>query len=49
MDVYNGSLEPDGTRRRFMLGALSGVSTVHEAVAASYGLNPGAYREAVRT
>jgi hypothetical protein len=25
------------------------VSTVHEAVAASYGLNPGAYREAVRT
>ena len=49
MDVYNGSLEPDGTRRRFMLGAVAGVNTVHEAVAASYGLNPGAYREAVRT
>ena len=40
MDVYNGSLEPDGTRRRFMLGAVAGVNTVHEAVAASYGLNP---------
>ena len=24
MDVYNGSLEPDGTRRRFMLGAVAG-------------------------
>lgn len=48
LDVMNGSLEPDGTRRRFLLGAMPG-NTPHAAVAASYGVNPAAYREAVRT
>ena len=48
LDVLNGSLEPDGSRRRFFLGALDG-RTPHECVAASYGINPARYREAVRT
>jgi hypothetical protein len=49
LDVHNGSLEPDGTRRRFHLGALSGAKTPHEAVAMSYGRNPNSYGEACRT
>ena len=48
-EVMNGSLEPDGTRRRFHLGAMPG-NTPHEVSAASYGLNPNIYqKEAVRT
>lgn len=48
VDVLNGSLEPDGSRRRFILGAMPG-RTPHEVIAASYGINPKHYREAVRT
>jgi hypothetical protein len=48
VEVINGSAEPDGTRRKFYLGAMRG-RTPHEVVAASYGINPDVYREAVRT
>ncbi|WP_206659554.1 DUF6745 domain-containing protein [Hansschlegelia zhihuaiae] len=48
VEVLNGSLEPDGTRRRFILGAMPG-ETPHEAIANSYGIAPKRYREAVRT
>ena len=48
VEVVNGSLEPDGTRRKFILGAMPG-KTPHEAIAASYGVAPKHYREAVRT
>ena len=48
IEVHNGSLEPDGTRRRFHLGAMPG-DTPHECLAASYGIVPAHYREAVRT
>jgi hypothetical protein len=48
IEVINGSLEPDGSRRKFHLGAMRGDSP-HEVVAASYGINPQAYREAVRS
>jgi hypothetical protein len=49
VEVINGSLEPDGSRRKFHLGALRGSGTPHEAVAASYGIAPEYYREAVRS
>ncbi len=48
VEVDNGSLEPDGTRRRFLLGAMPG-DTPHDVIAASYGISPKLYREAVRT
>ena len=49
MHVINGSLEPDGTRREFLLGAAPDASTPGDAVAASYGRPAAKYREAVRT
>jgi hypothetical protein len=49
IEVENGSLEPDGSRRRFVLGTVMSSQTPHEAIAASYGLRPEAYCEAVRT
>ena len=53
VEVVNGSNEPDGTRRKFVLGAARRsrreATTVAEAIAASYGVNPKVYREAVRT
>jgi hypothetical protein len=48
IEVTNGSLEPDGTRRKFHLGALRG-ETPAEVIAASYGIAPKIYREAVRS
>ena len=48
IEVTNGSLEPDGSRRRFHLGAMPG-ATPAEVVAASYGIDPRRYREAVRS
>lgn len=55
VEVENGSLEPDGTRRKFVLGAarhpitnaLPG--TPHEAIAWSYGRPADQYEESVRT
>ncbi len=54
LDVTNGTIEPDGTRRRFFVGAVSDArsrrpGTPHEAVARSYGRNPKTYGEACRT
>ena len=48
IEVLNGSLEPDGSRRKFHLGAMRG-ETPAEVIAASYGIAPTHYREAVRT
>ena len=48
VEVQNGSLEPDGSRKTYVLGAMPG-NTPHECIAASYGINPARYREAVRT
>ena len=47
--VINGSLEPDGSRREFFLGADPDANTPHDAIAASYGRSAKQYREAVRT
>jgi hypothetical protein len=54
VEVVNGSDEPDGTRRKFVLGAARASdrilpATAHAAVAASYGISAKTYREAVRT
>ena len=49
LHVINGSLERDGTRREFLLGAAPEAVTPHAAVAASYGRPVVKYREAVRT
>ena len=55
IEVHNGSLEPDGTRRRFHLGAARTPSsrqppkTPAEAIANSYGIAHEHYREAVRS
>lgn len=47
--VINGSLEPDGTRREFFLGAHPDSTSPHEAVAMSYNRPTNKYKEAVRT
>jgi hypothetical protein len=55
IEVENGSLEPDGTRRKFVLGAARHPitrelpKTPHEAIAWSYGRPADQYVEAVRT
>jgi hypothetical protein len=55
VEVINGSLEPDGTRRKFHLGAARAAGsrtppkTPDAAIANSYGIAPKHYREAVRT
>jgi hypothetical protein len=55
VEVHNGSLEPDGSRRKFHLGAARDPrtrrppATPAEAIAASYGIAPDRYREAVRS
>jgi len=48
VEVVNGSLEAGGARRKFHLGAMRG-DTPQEVIAASYGINPDVYREAVRS
>ena len=48
LEVNNGSLELDGTRRKFHLGAMRG-ETAHDVTAASYGIAPQHYREAIRS
>lgn len=47
--VVNGSLEPDGTRREFLLGVQSNINNPHEAIAVSYGIPAHLYKEAIRT
>lgn len=48
VEVVNGSCERDGTRRKFHLAAMPG-DTPADAIAASYGIAPAHYQEAVRT
>ena len=53
VEVINGTQEPDGTFRKFILGCVRRdgryPETPHEAVAWSYGINPDIYNESVRT
>jgi hypothetical protein len=42
--VTNATPEPDGTRRRYFLRVPPNVRTAHEAVAWTFGLDPGEYR-----
>jgi hypothetical protein len=49
VSVTNGSLEPDGTRRKFLLGADPGSTNPKEAIASSYCRPIGKYKEAART
>ena len=47
--VINGSLDPDGTRREFILGAHPDAKTPAAAIAMSYGRPVEKYKEAIRT
>jgi hypothetical protein len=53
IEVINGTREPDGTRRKFILGCVRRdgryPETPSEAIAWSYGINPKVYSETVRT
>jgi hypothetical protein len=49
LEVENGTLEPDGTRRRYFLRVPSAMQSAREAAAWTYGLSPGQYDVAVRT
>lgn len=49
LEVVNGTEEPDGTKRKFHLGAMPGSTDTHNAVARSYGFNPDRYKERQRT
>lgn len=48
IELNNSSLEPDGSRRKFHLGAMPG-ATPHEAVAASFGFAANHFKEDVAT
>ena len=47
--LQNGTLEPDGSRREYLLGADPEALTPHAVVARSYGRPVSKYNEAVRT
>ncbi len=49
MHVVNGSLEQDGTRREFLIGANPEVTTIHQAVAVSYSRPAPKYIESIRS
>jgi hypothetical protein len=49
LEVKNGTLEPDGTRRRYFLRVPPHMLTAREAAAWTYGLSPEQYEIAVRT
>jgi hypothetical protein len=49
LHLRNGTVEPDGTRKEFLLRVPNNISHASTAVASSYGLSDGAYHEAVRT
>lgn len=53
VEVVNGTQEPDGTYRKFILGCIKVngkyPNTPHEAIAWSYGINPDTYKESIRT
>lgn len=45
--VYNGSLEPDGSRKEYLIGVQE--DNPHDAIANSYGRPTKKYKEAIRT
>lgn len=47
--VINGSLEPDGSRREFLLGVQNTINTPAEAIATSYGIPSKKYKEVLRS
>jgi len=53
VEVLNGTLEPDGSRRKFILGCVrqngAWPNTPAEAIAWSYGINPSVYNEVARS
>lgn len=53
VEVINGTREPDGSYRKFILGCVRQngryPDTPAEAIAWSYGINPDVYKESVRT
>jgi hypothetical protein len=53
VEVINGTKEPDGTYRKFILGCVQVngryPETPHEAIAWSYGISPKVYKEDQRT
>jgi hypothetical protein len=49
VEVENGTVEPDGTRRRYFLRVPSKIRSSREAVAWTYGLTMAQYEVAVRT
>lgn len=46
LELINSSVEPDGTYRKFHIGAMRG-DNPHDCVAASFGFNPDKFKEAV--
>lgn len=48
LEIINGTEEPDGSRRKYHLGAMPG-ETPHECVAASFGRPSRKYREVLGT
>jgi hypothetical protein len=50
VEVANGTVEPDGTRKTYWLSVPSDIATAKQAVAWTYGMTPGQYdRLVVRT
>jgi hypothetical protein len=49
LEVKNGTLDCDGTRRRYFLRVPPDMRTPHQAVAWTYGVSPAQYELAVRT
>lgn len=49
VEVENGTLQPDGTRRRYFLRVPPKIRSAHEAAAWTYGLTAERYDLAVRT
>jgi hypothetical protein len=49
LQVQNGTLEPDGTRRLYFLRVPPDIRTPHQAVAWTYGLSTAQYELAIRT
>lgn len=47
VEVLNGSLEPDGSRKRYFLSVPPEMQTATEAVAWTYGMNADAYAKLV--
>lgn len=49
LNVWNATLEKDGTRQQFTLRVPRNMSTAHEAVAWTFGMRPDQYNPSVET